>query len=570
MSRTFAAHVPGMLGRKRTINIKLDLMNLSVLTKKNEIESQTSIADIVKVESASDNISIFTNDNPNEPQTYYFSSGFNRQVFQNALHAFRSGKPLESVDEEWKVEPIKIFVGTWNLGNAAPPSRLESWLPRSGYHVYAVGVQEAGYTPREGYSTCEEDWFGVVKAYLGDKYIVIGQKSLLEIRLVVFIHKQYFMKVSNVEIGTEATGIARVYGNKGAVAVKFDISSTSFCFINTHLAAHQENWEDRNTDFREIVDQLSFGNPSVDVLNQFHYVFWMGDLNYRINMEREEVVELSEKAHKGDMEAVKTLLAHDQLLDQRELLHSFVGFQEAQITFAPTYRMNRHQPGYSSEKARVPSYCDRILWKSFPGLKVLPTSYTSAPTITTSDHRPVAGTFVVATHVPQGTLSEPKPCYIKFSNLRAENLPVMDLNGLADPFVCFSGGFLDVDLPNRTSVLRKTRNPVWPDEATPMLVPLITTASGLAKQYLTCSFYDYDAFSSNDLIGHCVIPLADAAGLGLPYHFHCTILGEGVPVGSFKGTLQVVYPMEGADLSDFQERYQKEKKMKGKKLVILK
>ncbi|KAL0245945.1 hypothetical protein GEMRC1_007161 [Eukaryota sp. GEM-RC1] len=534
------------------------------------MEDQFSLADIDKIDSWSDDIKITTATKPDKPYEFIFKSSLDRQLFQNALHAFRNKKPIDEVDEEWQIEPVKVFCGTWNLGNAAPPSRLESWLPRSGYHIYAVGVQEAGYSARQGFSSCEDDWFGCLSAYLGDKYQIIAQKSMLEIRLVVFIHKQFFVKVSNVEIDTEATGIARVYGNKGAVAIKFDISATSFCFINSHLAAHQEKVEDRNTDFKEIVDQIKLGDKDTDCLNQFHYVFWMGDLNYRINLDRPTAVELSERAFNGDMNAIKELLLKDQLLDQREALSAFVGFNEAKITFAPTYRMNRNGPGYSTEKNRVPAYTDRILWKAFPGLKVLPTSYTSAPSITTSDHRPVSATFVVATYVPQGTLSHPSPCYIKFSNLRAEDLPVMDLNGLADPFIVFSGPFLDSSLPNRTAVIRKTRNPVWPEDAVPTLVPLVTTATGLSKQYLTCSFYDYDQFSSNDFIGHCVIPLSAASGLGMPYHFHCTILGQGIPVGTFKGTLQIVFPMEGADMPVFETLVAKEKRLKGKKLVVLK
>ncbi|KAL0211964.1 hypothetical protein RCL1_005590 [Eukaryota sp. TZLM3-RCL] len=575
MSRTFDAFVPGLLGTRKSCFLKLDLMFLTVLSKKNENENQIGLSDIDRVECVSDSITITTaklpHSNKEAPSfTFYFKSPLERQVFQNALHAFRNGKPIESADEKWDIEPIKVFTGTWNLGNAAPPPRLESWLPRSGYHVYAVGVQECGYSPREPYGNCEEDWFGILGAYLGDKYQLIASKSLLEIRLAVFIHKQYFVKVSNIEIGTEATGIARVIGNKGAVAIKFDISSTSFCFVNCHLAAHQERADNRNTDFKEIVDQLKIGNRNLDLLSQFHYVFWMGDLNYRINLERSEVVELAAKAEKGDLNAIRTLLANDQFLDQREQLNSFVGFNEAQITFPPTYRMNRGQPGYSVEKNRIPSYTDRILWKALPGLKVIPTSYTNCPSITTSDHRPVSATFVVATHVPMGTLTTPLPCFIKFSDLRASDLPVMDLNGLADPFIVFSSPAIDDSLANRTAVVTKTRNPTWPDEHAPILVPLITTPSGLSKQFVTASFYDWDSFSANDFIGHCVIPLADAVGLGLPHQFHCTILGQGVPVGTFMGTLQVVYPMEGADLPDFVKMVEKERKKKGKRLTVLK
>jgi hypothetical protein len=54
-------------------------------------------------------------------------------------------------------------------------------------------------------------------------------------------------------------------------------------------------------------------------------------------------------------------------------------------------------PGTTYVDKRIPSYCDRILWRSLPGaagdlsIKKL----TSIPTISTSDHKPVTGLLEV-------------------------------------------------------------------------------------------------------------------------------------------------------------------------------
>lgn len=47
-------------------------------------------------------------------------------------------------------------------------------------------------------------------------------------------------------------------GNKGAVSVRLEYHDTSFCFITAHLAAGHTNMEERNADYRTIVNGLHF------------------------------------------------------------------------------------------------------------------------------------------------------------------------------------------------------------------------------------------------------------------------------------------------------------------------
>ena len=63
-----------------------------------------------------------------------------------------------------------------------------------------------------------------------------------------------------------------------------------------------------------------------------------------------------------------SLLAADQLNTCKAKGEAFVGFEEGAATFAPTFKVER-QVGTRYKTQRIPSYCDRVLWKSMPPLQ---------------------------------------------------------------------------------------------------------------------------------------------------------------------------------------------------------
>ena len=62
----------------------------------------------------------------------------------------------------------------------------------------------------------------------------------------------------DVAIDTVKTGMGGKAGNKGAVAIRFQFHSSSFCFVCCHLTAGQSQVKERNEDYREITQKLSF------------------------------------------------------------------------------------------------------------------------------------------------------------------------------------------------------------------------------------------------------------------------------------------------------------------------
>lgn len=90
-------------------------------------------------------------------------------------------------------------------------------------------------------------------------------------------------------------------------------------------------------------------------------LIWLGDFNYRIDGQYDQVKELATTGNFGP------LLACDQL--RREMVAGtvFRGLREGKIAFPPTYKFDKGIPSPaaydSSEKRRVPAWCDRIFFR---------------------------------------------------------------------------------------------------------------------------------------------------------------------------------------------------------------
>ncbi|KIR79357.1 inositol-polyphosphate 5-phosphatase [Cryptococcus gattii EJB2] len=135
-------------------------------------------------------------------------------------------------------------------------------------------------------------------------------------------------------------------------------------------------------------------------LEDCHLLIWMGDLNFRVDLPDGEVRKLVENKDWAGM------LIRDQLKNDIKEGKSFVGFEEAEITFPPTFK---YVHGSSTlDTKRSPAYTDRILY-SFPcptstsptplspcvPVSINKEKYTSHEELKWSDHRPVSCVFEV-------------------------------------------------------------------------------------------------------------------------------------------------------------------------------
>jgi len=284
---------------------------------------------------------------------------------------------------------IRIFVGTWNMNGQVPPRHLaEFLLPADLQHVpdlLVIGTQETFPEKTE--------WEVRLQDTLGPSHVLFHSASLGTLHLTVFLRRDLIWYCSIPEDDSFSTRPGAQFKTKGAVAVSFLLFGTSFIFVNSHLTAHTENVKDRVKDLKKIYAMLNL--PKLlplkrkhDIFDSYDCVFWCGDLNFRLEQTRAEIIR--------DIDEGVSVMETDQLGWLMQKGTVFRGFKEHLITFKPTYKYDPGTDNFdTSSKQRIPSYTDRILFKHSSSSPVRPLHYDSVQGVTTSDHKPVWGMFEV-------------------------------------------------------------------------------------------------------------------------------------------------------------------------------
>ncbi|PBC26406.1 inositol polyphosphate 5-phosphatase E isoform X2 [Apis cerana] len=334
---------------------------------------------------------------------------------RNFLHGRIAANSLLGPVELEKVLPnreLKIFIGTWNMNGQNPPKELNDFMLPSDIEtvpdLLAIGTQES----------CSErsEWEAALQETLGPSHVLLYSTSLGTLHLALFLRRDLIWFCSIPEDASFSTRTGTAFRTKGAVAIALMLFGTSFLFVTAHLTAHQDKVKERVNDIKRIVRNLDLPkdlpirHKSKDVTQNFDCIFWCGDLNFRLAQPREEVIQwvtdtcfpqqLPVNLHKDQLQTI---------LNEGAVLR---GFEEAPITFPPTYKYDPGTQNFdSSSKQRTPAYTDRILFKgkghtrgyirrvshesssSYKDGIIECLVYDSVPSICTSDHKPVWGVF---------------------------------------------------------------------------------------------------------------------------------------------------------------------------------
>ncbi|XP_050346282.1 inositol polyphosphate 5-phosphatase E [Nymphalis io] len=334
-----------------------------------------------------------------------------------ASHSLLGAAELEHVFPD---REVKIFVGTWNMNGQAPPKELADFIfPNEVKHVpdiFAIGTQES-YSERT-------EWEITIQEVLGPSHLLLHSYYLGTIHLTVFIRRDLIWFCSLPEDASLSVRPGTAFRTKGAVAISFALFGSTFLFVTAHLTAHQEKVKERLSDIKRIIRSIDLPknlpcrHKSKDVTNNFDYVFWCGDLNFRLGEPRAAVLRWIEQTQFPLPPNLPHGLLHaDQLTAVLEDGAAFRDFREAPITFPPTYKYDPGSQQFdTSSKQRAPAYTDRILYKAkslgsnsssaFSGLRRISSvavpsglkcfAYNSVQSVVTSDHKPVWALFSAA------------------------------------------------------------------------------------------------------------------------------------------------------------------------------
>ena len=216
-----------------------------------------------------------------------------------------------------KRRDLNVAVCSWNIeGRSKITAELRRWIQaKRCADIIVIGIQEVPMGVSDGWTD------RLAKILLGFDFIRVGttyRYGLLETCHIKKIHQPYLRNVIK-----EKTRVNHVFSGKGAVALRFTLYSKRFLFVNCHLDHNLSSSETRTANYQAVLDsiELPLGedqrmmsdtvtklvdfneslrdrsvsspkgrNLTTSRIGRHDYIFWYGNLNYRIEAKSEDVM----------------------------------------------------------------------------------------------------------------------------------------------------------------------------------------------------------------------------------------------------------------------------------------
>ncbi|XP_064157731.1 phosphatidylinositol 3,4,5-trisphosphate 5-phosphatase 2A isoform X1 [Anguilla rostrata] len=549
--------------QKHTLSVDVEGGKLVVMKKLNAQEdwntfTHDKIRQLIKSQRVPNKLGIVfekeKEKDKSQRKDFIFASAKKREAFCQLLQLMKNKHSQQ--DEP---DMISVFIGTWNMGSVPSPKAMSSWILSRGlgktldettvtipHDIYVFGTQEN--------SVCDKEWVEVLRAALKDctelDFKPVATQTLWNIKIAVLVKPEHENRISHVGMSSVKTGIANTLGNKGAVGVSFMFNGTSFGFVNCHLTSGNEKIGRRNQNYLDILRLLSLGDKqlsSFDISLRFTHLFWFGDLNYRLDMDIQEILNYINRKE------FEPLLKVDQLNLEREKNKVFLRFAEEEISYPPTYRYERgSRDTYVWQKQKptgmrtnVPSWCDRILWKSYPETHIVCNSYGCTDDIITSDHSPVFATFEVGVTSQfvskKGLPKSSEQAYIEFESIEA----IVKTASRTKFFIEFYSTCLEEFKKSYENDSQSSDNinflrVGWSSKQLTTLKPILSEIEYLQDQHLLLTVKSLDGYES---YGECVLALKSMIG-STAQQFHTYLSHRGEETGNIRGSMRVRVPSE--------------------------
>lgn len=107
------------------------------------------------------------------------------------------------------------------------------------------------------------------------------------------------------------------------------------------------------------LQSLKDSKGNFSAFNVFDFIFLTGDLNFRITQKEVVIKQMIDKGEFND------LLKRDELYNLKLYHDQLKLYYEHDVGFKPSYKFKPKSSPlvYETSKDRMPSYCDRILYK---------------------------------------------------------------------------------------------------------------------------------------------------------------------------------------------------------------